>query len=82
VLVYNAGSGVWGTIEEVGARDFEQAWRVNALDAFLVSKMMPDKPDSFFVRPADVAESVWQLTQQARSAWSFELEARPFGESW
>lgn len=43
---------------------------------------MPDKPDSFFVKPDDVAATIWSLTQQARSAWSFEVEARPFGESW
>src|SRR5947209_11775367 len=26
VLVYNAGAGVWGTIEDVSAKDFEHAW--------------------------------------------------------
>ncbi len=31
VLVYNAGSGTWGSIETVSPADFEQAWRVNAL---------------------------------------------------
>jgi len=155
VLVYNAGSGVWGTIEDVSAKDFEQSWRVNTLGAFLTSKrvvgemkkagrgsivfigatasrrgnvktaafapakaaqrslaesmarylwpagvhvaivildgvvdlprtrkMMPDKPDGFFVKPEEVAESVLQVTKQARSVWSFEVEARPFGESW
>ena len=43
---------------------------------------MPDKPVDFFMRPADIAESVWQTTRQSRSAWSFEVEARPFGENW
>ena len=43
---------------------------------------MADKPDSFFVQPSAVAETAFQLTRQARSAWSFEVEARPFGESW
>ncbi|MGH8281593.1 MAG: SDR family NAD(P)-dependent oxidoreductase [Gammaproteobacteria bacterium] len=43
---------------------------------------MPDKPDSFFVKSDDVAATVWWLTQQPRSAWSFEVEARPFGETW
>src|SRR5204863_1267991 len=38
VLVYNAGSGVWGSIEDVSAKDFEQSWRVNTLGAFLTSK--------------------------------------------
>ena len=43
---------------------------------------MPDKPDSFFIQPAGVAETVYQLSQQDPSAWSFEVEARPFGEVW
>ena len=34
------------------------------------------------MRPAAVAESYWQLYQQPRSAWTFELEIRPFGEKW
>src|SRR6201991_4574501 len=32
--------------------------------------------------PKSVAESYWQLYQQPRSAWTFELEMRPFGEKW
>jgi hypothetical protein len=44
--------------------------------------MMPDKPEEFFIKPAELAESVYQVTQQKRSAWSFEVETRPFGESW
>ncbi len=43
---------------------------------------MPDKPDSFFIKPAGVAETVYQLCEQDPSAWSFEVEARPFGEVW
>jgi NAD(P)-dependent dehydrogenase (short-subunit alcohol dehydrogenase family) len=155
VVIYNAGSGVWGNIEEVSAADFEGAWRVNALGAFLVSKevvgpmkakgrgsivfvgatasrrgvprttafapakaaqrslaeamarhlwpagihvslivvdgvvdlprtreWMKGKPDSFFIKPDDVADTAFWLTRQPASAWSFEVEARPFGESW
>ncbi|MES1164834.1 MAG: SDR family NAD(P)-dependent oxidoreductase [Verrucomicrobiota bacterium] len=155
VLVYNAGSGVWGSIEDVSAKDFEQAWRVNTLGAFLAAKqvvgpmkkagrgtivfigatasrrgnvktaafapakaaqrslaesmarhlwpagvhvalvvldgvvdlprtrtMLADKPDSYFIKPDDVAESVVSLARQPRSVWTFELEARPFGETW
>jgi len=40
--------------------------------------MMPDKSDDF----SDVAESAFWLSTQARSAWSFTIEARPFGETW
>jgi NAD(P)-dependent dehydrogenase (short-subunit alcohol dehydrogenase family) len=43
---------------------------------------MPDKPDEFFMQPPDIAESVFFLTQQPRSAWTFELDLRPFGEHW
>src|SRR6185437_8812159 len=45
-------------------------------------QMMPDKPDSFFVKPSGVAETAYRLTCQDPSAWSFEVEARPFAESW
>lgn len=45
-------------------------------------QMMPDKPDSFFVKPSGVAETAYHLTCQEPSAWSFEVEARPFAESW
>jgi NAD(P)-dependent dehydrogenase (short-subunit alcohol dehydrogenase family) len=45
-------------------------------------EMMPDRRDEFFIKPSDVAESAFWLTQQPRSAWSFAIEARPFGETW
>jgi NAD(P)-dependent dehydrogenase (short-subunit alcohol dehydrogenase family) len=45
-------------------------------------KMMPDKPDDFFVKPDDIAATLHWLSSQPRSAWSFEVEARPFGELW
>jgi NAD(P)-dependent dehydrogenase (short-subunit alcohol dehydrogenase family) len=155
VLVYNAGSGTWGDVEQVSPQAFESAWRVNALGAFMASReviggmkergsgailfigatasrrggprtaafapakaaqrslaesmarslwphgihvalviidgvvdlprtreAMPDKPNTFFVKPDEVADTVWWLARQPRSAWSFEVEARPFGESW
>jgi hypothetical protein len=44
--------------------------------------LFSDKPDDFFVAPADLAETAFQLTTQPRSAWSFEVEARPFKETW
>jgi NAD(P)-dependent dehydrogenase (short-subunit alcohol dehydrogenase family) len=40
-----------------------------------------DDPD-LLMPPASVAESYWQLYQQPKSAWTFELEIRPFGEKW
>jgi len=44
--------------------------------------MIPDKPDDYFLRPDHIAESVFFLTRQSPSAWTFELDLRPFGEKW
>ena len=40
-----------------------------------------DNPD-LLMPPSSVAESYWQLYQQPKTAWTFELEIRPFGETW
>ena len=155
VVAYNAGSGAWGSVEEITPAGFETSWRTNALGLLLVSQQvipamkakgagaivvigatasrrgmprttafapakaaqkslaeamarhlwpagihvaliildgvvdlertraaMADKGDDFFIKPDDVAETAWWLTRQPRSAWSFEVEARPFGEKW
>jgi NAD(P)-dependent dehydrogenase (short-subunit alcohol dehydrogenase family) len=42
----------------------------------------PEKPDDFFIRPADIADEAWHVTHQPRSAWSFLTEVRPFSEPW
>ena len=52
------------------------------IDLERTRKAMPDKPDDYFISPDDLAESVWFLTQQKPSAWTFELDLRPFGEKW
>ena len=41
-----------------------------------------DRPDDFFIKPGAIAEEAWHLTQQNRSGWSFNVELRPYGESW
>lgn len=154
-LVYNAGSGQFGSIDDTTPESFESAWRINALGCLVCAKqvipdmreskggniviigataslrgrenftafasakaaqrslaqsmarhlwpdrihvsyviidgvvdlertrkMMPDKPHDFFVQPADIAESVFSLTRQPPSAWTFELDLRPFREKW
>jgi NAD(P)-dependent dehydrogenase (short-subunit alcohol dehydrogenase family) len=43
---------------------------------------MKDKPDDFFIAPDALAETAFRLTTQPSSAWSFEVEARPFKETW
>jgi NAD(P)-dependent dehydrogenase (short-subunit alcohol dehydrogenase family) len=39
-------------------------------------------PPDTLMRPEAVAEAYWQLHQQPRDAWTFELEIRPFAERW
>ena len=41
-----------------------------------------DRPDEFFIRPAAIAEEIWHVLEQDRSAWSFNVELRPYGETW
>ncbi|MEQ1511990.1 MAG: SDR family NAD(P)-dependent oxidoreductase [Lysobacteraceae bacterium] len=154
-LVYNAGKGVWGTVDQVSQDDFEQAWRVNALGLFLAARQViptmksrgagnivvigatasrrgvagtaafapakmaqraltesmarhlgpsgihvsllildgavggpeprvrfRDRPDDAFIAPEAIASTALQLTLQDRSAWSFEVDLRPFNEKW
>ena len=45
-------------------------------------RLFPDRPDEFFARPDVISETVYFLSQQPRSAWTFELDLRPFGERW
>ena len=45
-------------------------------------EMLPDKPDEFFLRADRIADAVYGLCEQDRSAWTFELDLRPFAESW
>lgn len=38
--------------------------------------------EDFFCQPLDIAEEVFHVAHQPRSAWSFDVEIRPFGEKW
>ncbi len=44
--------------------------------------LAPGKPDDFFARPPAIAEEIYRVAHQDRSAWSFRVELRPFGETW
>jgi NAD(P)-dependent dehydrogenase (short-subunit alcohol dehydrogenase family) len=155
VLIFNAGSGVWGSIEDVSPEDFERSWRINALGLFLCARAAipamrrrgkgaiivvgatasrrgvagtaafapakmaqkalaesmarhlwpagihvalivvdggvrspaaqarsPGRPEDAFIAPSGVADIAAALVRQDRSAWSFEVEARPYAEKW
>lgn len=40
VLVYNAGSGTWGNIEEITLEQLEASWRINTAGLFATSKQV------------------------------------------
>jgi|GEM_PF-4315472 len=52
------------------------------VDTPATRRMMPDKPNSFFTQPDDIAETIFGIRQQNPLAWTFEIEVRPFGETW
>ena len=45
-------------------------------------RFFPDKPEDFFCKPEAIAEEVFHVAHQDRSAWSFDVEIRPFAEKW
>ncbi|HPU15083.1 MAG TPA: SDR family NAD(P)-dependent oxidoreductase [Polymorphobacter sp.] len=38
--------------------------------------------DDFFIKPSAIADEVYHLAHQDRSAWSFLAEVRPYRETW
>jgi NAD(P)-dependent dehydrogenase (short-subunit alcohol dehydrogenase family) len=52
------------------------------IDLEWTRKMMGDKPTEYFIQPAAIADNAFQIAHQDRSAWSFNVEVRPFGEVW
>ena len=155
VLIYNAGSGEWNSVEGTTIEGMESSWRTNTLGLLVASQQVippmkarasgsivvigataslrgganstafasaksaqrslaqsmarrlgptgihvsyviidgiidlertraarPDISDEYYLQPDDIAQSVYDLTCQHRSAWTFELDLRPFGEKW
>jgi NAD(P)-dependent dehydrogenase (short-subunit alcohol dehydrogenase family) len=153
VLLYNAGSGTFGSITNVTPEQYEADWRVNAFGAFVAAKEVapgmiarghgamlftgatagvkagpksvsfgpakfamrglaqslardlgpkgihvawinvdgsidipgargrkPGLNDADFLKPDAIAETYWHLAHQDPSAWTMELEVRPFKE--
>jgi len=155
VVIYNAGSGVFGPASEVSLNDFEETWKINALGLLSVANLltpdmiangggsllvtgataslrgganfaafssakaaqrnltqslarslgsqgihvalviidgiidMPrtrarfaDKPDDYYMQPDAIADTYYHLSQQEKSAWTFEIDLRTFHETW
>jgi len=52
------------------------------IDLEWTRKRFPQAPDAFFIKPAAIADEIFHIAHQDRSAWSFNVEIRPFGETW
>jgi NAD(P)-dependent dehydrogenase (short-subunit alcohol dehydrogenase family) len=39
-------------------------------------------PKDVLMNPASIAETYWRLHNQPRDAWTFEMDLRPYGETW
>jgi NAD(P)-dependent dehydrogenase (short-subunit alcohol dehydrogenase family) len=52
------------------------------IDLEWTRKRYPERPDDFFIKPRAIADEIWHVAHQDRSAWSFNVELRPFGENW
>jgi NAD(P)-dependent dehydrogenase (short-subunit alcohol dehydrogenase family) len=52
------------------------------IDLEWTRKARPDVADDFFIQPSDIAEELWHIAHQPKSAWSFNVELRPFKEPW
>jgi NAD(P)-dependent dehydrogenase (short-subunit alcohol dehydrogenase family) len=52
------------------------------IDLEWTRKRFSEAPDEFFIKPAAIADEVWHVAHQDRSAWSFNVEVRPFRETW
>jgi NAD(P)-dependent dehydrogenase (short-subunit alcohol dehydrogenase family) len=52
------------------------------IDVPWTRKAFPDRPDEFFIQPSGIADAVHHVVHQERSAWTFELDLRPYGENW
>ena len=52
------------------------------IDMPFARQTRPDAPDDFFAKPDDLADEIYHVAHQPRSARSFLVELRPFGEKW
>lgn len=52
------------------------------IDLKWTREMMPNESDDYFIQPSAIAETAYHVAHQDKSAWSFNVEVRPFGEVW
>lgn len=52
------------------------------IDLAWTRKRWSEAPDAFFIKPDSIADEAFRLAHQPRDAWSFNVEVRPFAETW
>jgi NAD(P)-dependent dehydrogenase (short-subunit alcohol dehydrogenase family) len=69
---------------DLGPRGVHVAYVVvdAVIDLEWTRKRFHDRSDDFFIKPQAIANEIWHVVHQDRSAWSFNVELRPFGENW
>ena len=69
---------------ELGPKGVHVAYVVidAVIDLRWTRRRHPGRPDDFFIKPEAIGEEVFRIAHQDRSAWSFNVEIRPFGEPW
>ena len=45
-------------------------------------EMVGERPKDGLLQPTDIAETYWAIHAQKRSAWTFEVDVRPWVEPW
>ncbi|HEV2171041.1 MAG TPA: SDR family NAD(P)-dependent oxidoreductase [Candidatus Binatus sp.] len=53
-----------------------------ALDMPAIRERFPQLTDDSLLKPAAIADTFWHLAHQDRSAWSHDVDVRPFKEKW
>jgi NAD(P)-dependent dehydrogenase (short-subunit alcohol dehydrogenase family) len=68
----------------LGPRGIHVAYVIidGVIDIPITRQFLPDRPDEFFLKPDAIAETMQRIVEQDRSAWSFEVDLRPFCEKW
>lgn len=74
--------------KEVGPQGVHVAHVVidGSIDTEFIKKLFPEryalKSVGGILNPDDIAENYWHLHKQPRTAWTFEMDVRPYMEAW
>lgn len=53
-----------------------------AIDMPFIRERFPQLTEDDMLKPSAIAETYWNIAHQDRSAWSHEVDVRPFKEKW